>query len=172
MFSSDQPPEADAAELYGPPDGYLDAKGTFHKERSSPQDKAVFEIEIGPRPWTRYGAFFLPRLTVCLSRHVWQRIHAVLGPDLDLENRFVLRAGTLLVKRPFGVKISVRRPVKLGSIGFQRVSRETFYIHRHRRREALGTQRVETLFAAVGIFRGGSPYLRRALLEVTSGGEF
>ena len=46
---SAHPLEADAAELYGPPDGYLDAKGAFHKERTSPQDKAVFEIEIRPR---------------------------------------------------------------------------------------------------------------------------
>ena len=45
---SAHPLEADAAELYGPPDGYLDAKGAFHKERTSPQDKAVFEIEIRP----------------------------------------------------------------------------------------------------------------------------
>src|ERR1700761_4104854 len=42
------PLESDAAELYGPPDGYLDAKGVFHKEPTSPHDKAVFEIEIRP----------------------------------------------------------------------------------------------------------------------------
>jgi L-asparaginase len=45
---SAHPLEADAAELYGPPDGYLDAKGVFHKEPTSPQDKAVFEIDILP----------------------------------------------------------------------------------------------------------------------------
>jgi hypothetical protein len=45
---SAHPLEADAAELYGPPDGYLDAKGVFHHERTSPQDKAVFEIDILP----------------------------------------------------------------------------------------------------------------------------
>jgi hypothetical protein len=45
---SAHPLEADAAELYGPPDGYLDAKNVFHKERTSPQDKAVFEIDILP----------------------------------------------------------------------------------------------------------------------------
>ena len=39
---SAHPLEGDAAELYGPPDGYLDAKGEFHKERSSPQDKTGF----------------------------------------------------------------------------------------------------------------------------------
>jgi hypothetical protein len=45
---SAHPLEADAAELYGPPDGYLDVKNVFHKERTSPQDKAVFEIDILP----------------------------------------------------------------------------------------------------------------------------
>ena len=45
---SAHPLEADAAELYGPPDGYLDAKGAFHTERTDPQDKAVFEIDILP----------------------------------------------------------------------------------------------------------------------------
>ena len=45
---SAHPLEADAAELYGPPDGYLDARNVFHKERTSPQDKAVFEIDILP----------------------------------------------------------------------------------------------------------------------------
>src|SRR6202167_1594485 len=47
-YFSAHPLEADAAELYGPPDGYLDATGTFHKEPTSPQDKAVFEIDILP----------------------------------------------------------------------------------------------------------------------------
>jgi hypothetical protein len=45
---SAHPLEADAAELYGPPDGYLDAKGVFHREPTSPRDKAVFEIDILP----------------------------------------------------------------------------------------------------------------------------
>jgi L-asparaginase len=33
---SAHPRERDAAELYGPPDGYLDSAGVFHKERTSP----------------------------------------------------------------------------------------------------------------------------------------
>src|SRR6202521_4328281 len=45
---SAHPLEADAAELYGPPDGYLDAKGVFRKERTGPEDRPVFEIEIQP----------------------------------------------------------------------------------------------------------------------------
>src|SRR5215467_14774713 len=38
QFSA-HPLERDAAELYGPPDGYLDAQGCFHNERQSPADK-------------------------------------------------------------------------------------------------------------------------------------
>ena len=39
QFSA-HPLEADAAELYGPPDGYLDASGNFHRQRQSAGDKA------------------------------------------------------------------------------------------------------------------------------------
>ena len=39
QFSA-HPLERDAAELYGPPDGYLDAGGVFHKERQSAERQA------------------------------------------------------------------------------------------------------------------------------------
>ena len=45
---SGHPLEADAAELYGPPDGYIGADGVFRKERRSPDDKPVYEIELKP----------------------------------------------------------------------------------------------------------------------------
>ena len=47
QFSA-HPLEADAAELYGPPDGYLNANGAFSAERRSESDRPVYEIEIGP----------------------------------------------------------------------------------------------------------------------------
>src|SRR4051812_24602649 len=47
QFSA-HPLEADVAELYGPPDGYLSADGVFHKERQNDSDKAVYEIELKP----------------------------------------------------------------------------------------------------------------------------
>jgi L-asparaginase len=53
---SAHPLEADAAELYGPPDGYIDNRGVFHKERTSVDDKAVFEIELLPED----GLYALP----------------------------------------------------------------------------------------------------------------
>src|SRR5262245_56113374 len=48
QFSA-HPLEADAAELYGPPDGYLDAEGRFQKTRRSASDRPVYEIEIRPQ---------------------------------------------------------------------------------------------------------------------------
>ena len=47
QFSA-HPLERDAAELYGPPDGYLDSAGVFHKERTGPSDKPVYEVTLKP----------------------------------------------------------------------------------------------------------------------------
>src|SRR5262245_62704297 len=47
QFSA-HPLERDAAELYGPPDGYLDASGVFHRERQGSNDVAVYEITLRP----------------------------------------------------------------------------------------------------------------------------
>jgi hypothetical protein len=65
---SAHPLEADAAELYGPPDGYLDSKGTFHQERTSPQDKAVFEIKILPED----GLYPLPYVARKADGQAWE----------------------------------------------------------------------------------------------------
>lgn len=45
---SAHPLEADAAELYAPPDGYLNTRGEFAETRSAPSDRPVYKIEIGP----------------------------------------------------------------------------------------------------------------------------
>jgi L-asparaginase len=47
QFSA-HPLEADAAELYGPPDGYIDSAGHVHREQQSAGDKAVYEVELRP----------------------------------------------------------------------------------------------------------------------------
>jgi L-asparaginase len=65
---SAHPLEQDAAELYGPPDGYLDAKGVFHRERTSPEDKAVFEIEIRPED----GVYPLPYMARQANGAAWE----------------------------------------------------------------------------------------------------
>jgi len=47
QFSA-HPLEVDAAELYGPPDGYIDSAGHVHKERQSETDKPVYEVQLRP----------------------------------------------------------------------------------------------------------------------------
>ncbi len=47
QFSA-HPLEQDAAELYGPPDGYLDEQGRFAPERRSGGDRPVYAIELSP----------------------------------------------------------------------------------------------------------------------------
>jgi hypothetical protein len=55
---SGHPLEADAAELYAPPDGYLRADGSFHAERAADEDVAVYEVELRPED----GLYLLPYL--------------------------------------------------------------------------------------------------------------
>ena len=76
---SAHPLEADAAELYGPPDGYLDAKGAFHKESTSPQDKAVFEIEIRPED----GVYPLPYMARQSNGQAWEEECTVPGAPAE-----------------------------------------------------------------------------------------
>jgi hypothetical protein len=73
---SAHPLEADAAELYGPPDGYLDAEGVFRKERSGADDKAVFEIEIQPED----GLYPLPYMARQANGQAWEE-EPVLPPS-------------------------------------------------------------------------------------------
>ena len=76
---SAHPLEGDAAELYGPPDGYLDAKGEFHKKRSSPQDKPVFEIEILPED----GVYPLPYMARQTNGQAWEEECATPGAPAE-----------------------------------------------------------------------------------------
>jgi L-asparaginase len=47
QFSA-HPLERDAAGLYGPPDGFVDTMGAFHRERTGPHDVPVYEVELRP----------------------------------------------------------------------------------------------------------------------------
>ncbi len=47
QFSA-HPLERDAADLYGPPDGYVDTHGVFHTSRTSPHDTPVYELTLRP----------------------------------------------------------------------------------------------------------------------------
>jgi len=67
QFSA-HPLECDFAELYAPPDGYLDAAGVFHKERTSPRDKAVYEVVLKPED----GLYPLPYMARQASGEAWE----------------------------------------------------------------------------------------------------
>ena len=67
QFSA-HPLERDSAELYGPPDGYLDSAGSFHTERTSDQDKPVFEIILKPED----GLYPLPYMARQAQGQPWE----------------------------------------------------------------------------------------------------
>lgn len=67
QFSA-HPLESDAAELYGPPDGYLDAAGAFHDARQSPDDTPVHRIELLPED----GVYPLPYMARQADGSAWE----------------------------------------------------------------------------------------------------
>ncbi len=66
QFSA-HPLERDAAELYGPPDGYVDRAGGFHRERQSKSDVPVYEITLSPDD----GLYPLPYMAVQADGRPW-----------------------------------------------------------------------------------------------------
>lgn len=67
QFSA-HPLEKDAAELYGPPDGYLGSDGTFHTTRSAPDDKPVYKVELKPED----GLYPLPYMARQADGSAWE----------------------------------------------------------------------------------------------------
>ena len=67
QFSA-HPLERDAAELYAPPDGYIDADGEFHERRRSPDDKPVYRIELKPED----GLYSLPYMARQADGSAWE----------------------------------------------------------------------------------------------------
>lgn len=67
QFSA-HPLERDFVELYAPSDGYLDVFGHFHKERTSPSDKPVYEIILKPED----GLYPLPYMARQANGQPWE----------------------------------------------------------------------------------------------------
>ena len=67
QFSA-HPLEADAVELYGPADGYLRIDGTFSRERTAPDDRTVYEVELLPDD----GYYPLPYMAVQADGSAWE----------------------------------------------------------------------------------------------------
>lgn len=67
QFSA-HPLERDTAELYGPPDGYVDADGNFHEDRQSDGDTPVYKIELRPED----GLYPLPYMARQADGSAWE----------------------------------------------------------------------------------------------------
>ena len=67
QFSA-HPLERDAAELYGPADGFVDCDGVFHKERRGASDKPVYEVELHPED----GVYPLPYMARQADGQAWE----------------------------------------------------------------------------------------------------
>ncbi|WP_210310429.1 asparaginase domain-containing protein [Devosia pacifica] len=72
---SAHPLEADAAELYGPPDGFMDASGAVNAERQSPDDRPVYKIDLLPED----GLYPLPYMARQADGSAWEEEMAVPG---------------------------------------------------------------------------------------------
>lgn len=72
QFSA-HPLESDAAELYGPPDGWVGADGTVRKEPSSDDDVPVYRIDLHPDD----GLYPLPYMAVQADGSAWEEEMAV-----------------------------------------------------------------------------------------------
>jgi L-asparaginase len=66
QFSA-HPLERDAAELYAPPDGYVNAAGVFSRTRRSPADVAVYEVTLRPED----GLYLLPYMARQANGQAW-----------------------------------------------------------------------------------------------------
>ena len=67
QFSA-HPLERDAAELYAPPDGYIDSRGEFSEQRRNPDDKPVYRIELRPED----GLYPLPYMARQADGSAWE----------------------------------------------------------------------------------------------------
>jgi hypothetical protein len=66
QFSA-HPLEKDAADLYGPPDGFIDKNGVFHTDRQGPDDKPVYKAVLRPED----GLYLLPYMAVQADGKPW-----------------------------------------------------------------------------------------------------
>ena len=82
QFSA-HPMERDMADLYAPPDGYLSADGSFHPERTSPEDTPVYEVELRPED----GLYPLPYMARQRDGKPWDGDAAFLNAPVD-QTRF------------------------------------------------------------------------------------
>ena len=85
MFTA-HPLEADVAELYAAPDGYVNAKGEFSKTKSSASDKPVYAVTLKPED----GLYPLPYMGRQANGKPWDSTAAYPGaPFAQARQTFV-----------------------------------------------------------------------------------
>src|SRR6266851_2391307 len=84
QFSA-HPLEADVAELYGPPDGWVGSDGQVRKERQGPGDKPVYAVELLPED----GVYPLPYMARQADGAAWEEECAFAGaPETQARQGF------------------------------------------------------------------------------------
>lgn len=71
------PLDRDSAELFAPPDGYLDAGNAFHRERAGPADRPVYEIRLEPAD----GLYPLPYMGRRADGSAWENWEGASGSN-------------------------------------------------------------------------------------------
>ena len=79
QFSA-HPLEKDAAELYGPPDGYLSPDGSLHATPEGPNDRPVYEVTLKPED----GLYLLPYMARQADGSPWDDDAAYSGAPEQL----------------------------------------------------------------------------------------
>lgn len=85
------PLDRDSAALFGPPDGYLDADNTFHRERTSPTDRPVYEIRLEPED----GLYPLPYMGRRADGSAWENWEGAAGSNGMIRQPFFPDASRL-----------------------------------------------------------------------------
>src|SRR6266540_1794880 len=78
QFSA-HPLERDSADLYAPPDGYLDKGGAFHAERQSVDDVPVYEVTLQPED----GLYLMPYMARQADGKAWEEDGAFPGAPAE-----------------------------------------------------------------------------------------
>ena len=91
QFSA-HPLERDTAELYAPPDGYIDADGNFHAGRKNPDDKPVYRIELLPED----GLYPLPYMARQADGSAWEDDATHPGAPAELSRQAYFPDGSRL----------------------------------------------------------------------------
>lgn len=89
---SAHPTEADAAALFAPPDGYVDAAGTFARERRAPADRPVYAVTLRPED----GLYPLPYMARRADGSAWERHSPATGPGDAVRQTFLPDARRLV----------------------------------------------------------------------------